>query len=116
MNNRILSEKEIVDALIDRFHTMEFLRQKDIEYHKEIIKQQEETIKHNKETMREKWRKTNNKYRETHKEQFNAYMKVKTLEYYHANKEEISKKRAIRYKEKKEEKRLKNLAESLGKS
>ena len=116
MNNRILSEKEIVDALIDRFHTMEFLKQKDIEYHQEIIKQKEETIRNNQESIRAKYRKHIAKYRENHRDKLNAYCKVKSNQYYHANKEEISKKRAIKYKEKKEEKRLKYLAESLGKS
>ena len=110
MNNRILSKDEIINALVDKFQTMEYMKQKDEEY----IKQYAD--KHHQDIMREKWRITNNKYRETHKEQFNAYMKKESNKYYHANKEEISKRRAIKYKQKKEEKRLKDLAESLGRS
>ena len=106
MNNPTTDNKdEIVNALVDLYYTSEYFKKKNEEY------LQQYADNHHQDIMREKWRRESNKYRENHKEQFNAYMKVKTNQYYHANKEEISKKRALKYKEKKEEKRLKELAE-----
>jgi len=116
MNNRILNEDEIIAVLVDKFKTMEILKQKDIEFHQEIIKIQQETIQNNQDAIREKYRRHIAKYRENHRDKLNAYCRVKCNQYYHANKEEINRKRAIKYKEKKEEKRLKDLAESLGRS
>jgi len=105
MTNLISNENELINKLVEMAETFDYLKKKNEEYVKQFAEN------HHQEIMREKWRKVNTKYRETHREDYNAYSKVKNLKYYYDNKEKISQQRAIRYKEKKEEKRLKDLAE-----
>jgi len=94
-----LNKDELLNKLKDLAETYEYLEKKN----DELVKVQDH--------QRAQWRKHYNTYRENHKEKFNEYMRVKTLQYYNDNKEKISERRKERYKQKKEEKRLKELAE-----
>ena len=105
MNNHTSNQNEFINALVEIALEGDYIKQKEIEY----LQCYAET--YHIDIMRQKWRENHAKYRENHREKYNKYSRGRVNKYYHANKEEINKKRAIKYKEKKEEKRLKDLAE-----
>jgi len=105
MNNHTFNENELINQLVELALECDYVKEKEKEY----LQCYAET--YHIDIMRQKWRENHAKYRENHREKYNKYSRGKGNQYYHANKEEINKKRAIKYQEKKEEKRLKDLAE-----